>query len=105
MSPRRSLLASVTDALLDAGLPVADTRSNLGGAVVADRVHGVTVSWTGGTRDAAVESGAAVAVTHGGASVHSRNFRLTLRIAALLADAGYDCEHAGDRVLVGHPAA
>ncbi|WP_152628020.1 hypothetical protein [Streptacidiphilus neutrinimicus] len=82
---------------------MADHHSSQLGAVVSNRAHGVTVSWSGNAGDAAIDASAAPALAHGGASVRSRSFRLTLRIAALLAEAGYHCEHTGDRVLVGHP--
>ncbi|MFJ4191814.1 hypothetical protein [Kitasatospora sp. NPDC089509] len=107
MPDYRTLLGTVAATLREAGLPLADDAAGTGGAKVACRPNGVTVSWQPGSGDVAVEqpdTGSAGSTrTHGAAAVHSSRFQFTLRVAALLADIGYLSEHLGDRVLIsGH---
>ncbi|MCX4744638.1 hypothetical protein OG455_03720 [Kitasatospora sp. NBC_01287] len=114
MADHHTLLGSIAHTLREAGLPLADQGGRAtAGAVLSSHAHGVTVSWRSGPQGGTVEpagAGAggggadASARARGAATIHSRDFRLTLCLAALLAEAGYQSEHAGDRVLVSNPA-
>ncbi|MFE0463988.1 hypothetical protein ACFW1A_32510 [Kitasatospora sp. NPDC058965] len=97
-----TLLDSVSDTLRRAGLPLAGHGHESDGAVVTALAHGVTVSWQGAPDPAAGhQTWPAPVRTRACAAARSSAFRNTLRIAAVLAEAGYHCEHTGERVLIG----
>ncbi|GAB2729339.1 hypothetical protein [Kitasatospora kifunensis] len=106
MSDHHTLLGSVSQTLREAGLPLAKKDDGTAGAVVSSQAHGVTVVWQTGVQSAAVSSPATGTVgrAHGAAAIRSPHFRSALRLAALLAEAGYHSDHTGDRVLVSNPA-
>ncbi|MFJ8433850.1 hypothetical protein ACIQ9P_21375 [Kitasatospora sp. NPDC094019] len=107
MPDHRTLLTSITDTLRNAGFPLASQSNGTGGATVSSESHGATVSWEPGPRSTAVAPHSPATTTsaraRGGSAVRSRHFQVTLRLAALLADAGHHTEHLGERVLVGNP--
>jgi hypothetical protein len=101
MSESPPLIDAISDTLRRAGLPLAGRRRLSDGAVVTGRAHGATVSWRGAPEAPTGDrAGATVVRTHAGPAARSASFRSTLRIAAVLAEAGYHCEHTGDRVLI-----
>ncbi|MFF7633174.1 hypothetical protein ACFZB9_08495 [Kitasatospora sp. NPDC008050] len=107
MPYHHALLGSIAATLREAGLPLADQGGGAGGVVLSRQSHGVTVSWQTGPQGSTVDPlGAGVTVPAralGAAAIRSRHFRVTLRLAALLAEAGYHSEHTGDRVLISNP--
>ncbi|GAA1226278.1 hypothetical protein GCM10009665_16060 [Kitasatospora nipponensis] len=104
--PQSALLQSVVDTLRTAGFPLTAGGDVSDGVVVSCASHGVTVSWRGGTRggrpapEAPARATSGRVPVHGGAAVRSEDFRLTLRLATMLAEAGYQSDHLGDHVLV-----
>ncbi|MFC9331065.1 hypothetical protein [Kitasatospora sp. NPDC057015] len=100
----QDLLDSVQAALVMNGVPLTERQVAAGrsGAVVRIERHGVSVYWwqQAGESAAPAEARSAGRAV-GGASVASPVFTETLRLAAVLADAGYHTDHLGDRVLVG----
>ncbi|MEU9133310.1 hypothetical protein AB0D08_35350 [Kitasatospora sp. NPDC048540] len=97
---RRDFLDKVRAALTTAGVPlVDDTVGTRAGAVVRAAVNGACVSWR--TEDAAGRpDGPGAGRVAGSTSVMSPEFQTTLRLAAVLAHAGHQCDHLGDHVLV-----
>lgn len=101
-----ALLHSVIDTLRTAGFPLTGSGDTSDGVVVSAGSHGVTVSWqtrAGGARpapDVLTKATSGRIRVHGGAAVRSEGFRLALRLATTLAEAGYQSEHVGDHVLV-----
>ncbi|MCX4683314.1 hypothetical protein [Kitasatospora purpeofusca] len=89
------------------GIPLAEAaetrpRSGAPGAVVRPERHGVSVSWRRGHEAIAAPSdGQPARRPMGSASVMSSEFAATLRLAAILAEAGHHTDHLGDHVLVG----
>ncbi|MCP2312182.1 hypothetical protein [Kitasatospora paracochleata] len=94
---RRELLDRVRSALARAGVPLADDGTgNHPGAVVRTVPHGVCVFWRTGTEPRRPDTGR----VSGSTSVMSPEFQATLHLAAVLAHAGHQSDHLGDRVLI-----
>ncbi|WP_327070779.1 hypothetical protein [Kitasatospora sp. NBC_01302] len=101
---------SVIDTLRAAGYPFAGGGGVGEGVAVSCGKHGVTVSWKAGARGGQPGPGVRGGATtgrirvHGSAAVRSEGFLLALRLATTLAEAGYQSDHLGDRVLVSDAA-